>query len=99
MKTLAIQAVTEPFCQDKDSINVASVDRVYYDGVSQIQERHPEIMEKDEVSTAALPTPLTTRSSKQIAVNTCGLCTRVTSPNAAADPPQISRPLNSNVFR
>jgi hypothetical protein len=39
--------------------------------VDRKQALHPVIMEKDEVSTAALPIPLTTRSSRQMAVNAC----------------------------
>ncbi len=60
---------------------------------------HPVIMENEEVSTAALPTPLMTRNTRHMAVNACALCTSVTSPNDAADAAQISRPVSSSVFR
>ena len=56
------------------------------------------MMANEEVSTAALPMPFTTRSARQAAVKAVGSCSRVTSPKAAADSAQMTWPISKSVF-
>lgn len=60
---------------------------------------HLEMMAKDAVSTAALPSPLTMRDAMQATRKAVLERSSVTAPKAAADTAQTSCPASSSVFR
>ncbi len=57
-----------------------------------------EIMAKEEVSTAALPMPLTTRSAKQTHRKDVGVFRKITKLKDAAETAQMTWPASSSVF-
>ena len=59
---------------------------------------HLEIMAKEEVSTAALPMPLTTRSAKQTHKKDVGVFRKITKLKDAAETAQMTCPASSSVF-
>ena len=62
------------------------------------QLNHLEMIAKDAVSTAALPTPLTTRSARQTHRNAVGVLRNITRLKAPAETAQMTCPASSSVF-